>query len=59
VRHVEHDCVLAAGSVLLEHARVLDRHLPATELDHARIERAVLGVERAQAKRSVSHGVGA
>ena len=48
VRDVEHDRVVTARAVLLEHARVLDRHVPAAELHHARAERAVLGVERAR-----------
>ena len=51
MRDVEHDRVLAAGPVLLEHARVLDRHLPAAERHHPRAERAVLGVERAVPQR--------
>ena len=58
MRHVERDRVLAASAVLLEHARVLDRHLPAAERRHARAERAVLGVERAVTQRRVSLGHG-
>ena len=50
VRHVEHDRVLPARPVLLEHAAVLDRHVPAAELGQARVEGAVLGVERAVAQ---------
>ena len=34
VRHVEHDRMLAARAVLLEHAGVLERHLPAAERHH-------------------------
>ncbi len=45
VRHVEHHGTLTARPVLLEHAGVLDRHLPAPEGDHARAEHAVLRVE--------------
>ncbi len=55
VRHVEHDRALATGAVLLEHAGVLDRHVPAAELDHARAELTVLGVERAPSERGVGH----
>ena len=55
VRHVEHDRALATGAVLLEHAGVLDRHVPAAELDHARAELTVLGVERAVSQRGVGH----
>ena len=51
VRDVEHDGALPARAVLLEHAAVLDRHLPTAELRHARAERAVLGVERAVTQR--------
>ena len=40
--------VLTTGAVLLEHAGVLDRHLPPAERHHARPERAVLRVERRQ-----------
>ena len=47
VRHVEHHRALPTRAVLLEHTAVLDRHLPAAELRHARAQRAVLGVERA------------
>jgi len=46
MRHVEHHGVLAAGAVLVEHARVLQRHVPAPEGDHLGAERAVLRVER-------------
>ena len=58
VRDVERDRVLAAGAMLLEHARELDRHLPAAERRHARAERAVFGVERTVTQRGVcfSHG---
>ncbi len=42
VRHVEDDRALAARPVLLEHAGVLDGHLPAAERHHARAEGAVL-----------------
>ena len=53
VRHVEDDRVLPARAVLLEHAAVLDRHVPATELGQAGAEGAVLGIERAVAQRVV------
>ncbi len=51
VRDVEHHRPLAARAVLLEDTAVLERHLPPTELDHARAQRAVLRVERAVAQR--------
>jgi hypothetical protein len=47
VRHIEDDRAGTTGAVLLEHAGILDRHLPAAELDELGAERAVLGVERA------------
>jgi hypothetical protein len=50
VRYVERDGAIAARSVLLEHARVLDGHLPSAELDHAGPERTVLGIQRAVAQ---------
>ncbi len=53
VRHVEHHGPRATGAVLLEHAGVLDRHLPAAELGHASAERAVGGVEWAVQQRHV------
>ncbi len=45
VRHVEHDRVLTTRSVLLEHAGVLDGHLPSAERHHARTKSPVLRVE--------------
>src|SRR4029453_11147657 len=44
--------------VLIADAGVLDRHVPATELDHARAKRAMPGVERCllqTARNSLSH----
>ena len=49
VRDVEHGRVLAARAVLLEHAAVLDRHLPTAERRQLGAERAVPSVERAGA----------
>ena len=60
VRHVEHHRVLAARAVLLEHAGVLDGHLPPAERHHAGAERAVLGVEQRvshRARRGFAHAV--
>src|SRR5262249_12606663 len=51
--HVEHHCVLAARAVLLQHARVLDGHLPPAEGRHARAEPPVLGVEDRVVQRAV------
>src|SRR5690242_2724527 len=61
VGDVERDRVLATRAMLLEHARELDRHLPAPERRHARAERAMLGIERAVTQHGVwfSHGPGA
>src|SRR5206468_9873395 len=55
---VERDGMVAAGPMLLEHARELDRHVPAAERRHARAKRAVLGVERAVTQRGVWFGHG-
>jgi hypothetical protein len=54
VRNVEEAHALAHGAVLLEDARVLDRHLPAAEVDHARAELLVERVERSP----LEHGGG-
>ena len=51
VRDVEHAAVGAHGPVLLDHALVLDGHLPAGERDHSRAERDVTIVERRPLKR--------
>ena len=48
VREVEEPGALADRAMLLEDAGVLDRHHPATELDHPRAQRAVTVVERAE-----------
>jgi hypothetical protein len=49
VRHVEHDPVFTTRAVLLEHSRVLQRHLPAAERHHARAESTVFRIEGAVA----------
>ena len=46
VRDVEDAGVGAHGAMLLDHALVLDRHLPAGEGNHPRAERDVAVVER-------------
>ena len=51
VRHVEHACVGTHRPVLLDHARVLDGHLPSGERDHPRAEGDVTVVERRALKR--------
>ena len=51
VRDVEHAGVGAHRAVLLDHALVLDGHLPAGERDHARTERDVAVVEGRPAER--------
>ena len=51
MRHVEHRRVGPAHPVLVQHARVLDRHVPTAELHHPRAQRSVRGVERTGAQR--------
>ena len=44
VRYVEHAAVVADRVVLLDLRTVVDRHVPAAEIDHPGIHRAVSGV---------------
>ncbi len=53
---VEHDRARAARPVLLEHARVLQGHVPSTEGDHARAERPMPRVERTATQGFVGGG---
>jgi hypothetical protein len=45
VRDVEHAGVAPHGVMFLDLRAVIDRHVPAAEVDHARAERAMGGVE--------------
>jgi hypothetical protein len=45
VRHVEHAAVAAHRVVLLDLRAVVQRHVPSAEIDHARAQAAVHGVE--------------
>ena len=56
VRDVERPAVGANGPVLLDHARILDRHLVAGEGHHPRAEREVARVERRALERRGLHG---
>ena len=56
VRDVEEADPLADGPVLLEDAGVLDRHLPAAEVDQLRAELAVQVVEGRAAQRGLWSG---
>ena len=59
VRDVEDDGARATRAVLVEHARVLQGHVPPAERHHAGVERAVLCVERAVMERGLAHAVSA
>jgi hypothetical protein len=45
VRNVEHAAVVADRVVLFDLGAVVDRHVPATEIDHPGIHRAVSGIQ--------------
>ena len=52
VRHVEHAGVVAHRMVLVDLRTVVDRHVPAAEIDHPRAGGAMCGIER----RLLQHG---
>ena len=51
VAHVEYADALAHGAMFLEHARVLDGHVPSGEIDHLCSHPPVHGMERSGLER--------
>ncbi len=55
VRHVEHPAVAPHAMMLFELRAVVQRHVPAAEIDHARAHLAMDGVERCHFERCCGH----